>query len=232
MRTTTSLSLTSWSSLSSIAPIAVRMAERTHCCVRTRVENVTGIARPRERVVDTINNVRKVRAGGEVAEPQDVQLTAAEVDAVRKNSVIGAYLGIAEVKVCVAVSDSILVEQDLFVAAGLPATAMDRILAALDRTRVVDEWTMTDGRARVALLDARHDLCVDTLAERAEVRERVFSPRVLCLEMGDDSGIVRITEPRVLVDAIVAVGPVHDSMPSRDRRFIRGGVLHVKDLEQ
>jgi hypothetical protein len=50
--------------------------------------------------------------------------------------------------------------------------------------------------------------------------------------MGDDSGIVRITEPRVLVDALVAVGPMHDSAPGRGRRFIRGDVVHVKDFEQ
>jgi len=86
--------------------------------------------------------------------------------------------------------------------------AVDRILLALLRARVIEVIAATVGNGRVVFLDAAQDLPVERVLERFHRLHHGRRVRVLRFQVSGDTRIVLVAQPEVIVLAAVAVNDV------------------------
>ena len=190
------------------------------------VEEDVRLGGPRDRR-DALDALGRELARGEVLDVQRVLTEAGDVGRVREAAaVVGHPVG-AERHERVTLGQAIQVERHLLgrLRAPRPA-AVDRVLLALLRPRVVGEAAERDGHGRVVLLDPREHLLVERALERRGRRHRAVGVRVLGLEVRAHLGVVLGAEPRVAVLAALAVDHRHGGRAPGDGRARVGRRRH------
>jgi len=131
---------------------------------------------------------------------QRVLAESREVDGIGQEPPVVADRVDAEREECVALGHAIEIERDLLGRAGHVAPpAMDRVLLAGLRARVVHVLPAPVGHGDVVLLDPREHLLVERVLEGLGALHHGVGVRVLGLEVGDHLGIVLGSQPVVLV---------------------------------
>ena len=164
----------------------------------------------------------------EVLHVQRVVAKAGEVDGVREQPRVVAHRVDPEREEGVALRHPVEVERDLLRRARHVApAAVDRVLLAGLRARVVDVGAAPVGDAGVVLLDAREHLLVEGVLERLRALHDGVGVRVLGLEIRRHLGTVLVAQPGIFVLAALAVDHVRlgHALRERGRRAHRAPIV-------
>ena len=204
-----------------VTPETVRPLRR----VLADVEQRTRPRRPRHRR-DLLDTIGLQLARRQVLHEQRVLAKAGVVE--RVGEPVGVVVdGIsAEGEEGMAHGQGVEIEQDLL---GLirpgGLAAVDRILLALLRARVIEVIAATVGNGRVVFLDAAQDLPVERVLERFHRLHHGRRVRVLRFQVSGDTRIVLVAQPEVIVLAAVAVNDVEPGNLGCVRRDGHGGPM-------
>ena len=205
------------------------------------VEDRRTVGGPGRAVVHLGQLVRQQLAGVEVLDPQREPLVALEVDGVRQQAPVGGYVDGAEREELGVAGHLVAVEHDLFardLAVGgrwLVAVHLDpavqRVLLALDRARVVPVPAAPGRNAQVGLQRPVRDLLEDCLTQRFQVRRPRLGVRVLGPQVPQHLVIALVPQPLVLVDEhITVMHPLNRLPRSNRRRHRRRNLRHAARL--
>ena len=204
-----------------VTPETVRPLRR----VLADVEQRTRPRRPRHRR-DLLDTIGLELARRQVLHEQRVLAKAGVVE--RVGEPVGVVVdGVsAEGEEGMAHGQGVEIEQDLLgrIRPGGLA-AVDRILLALLRARVIEVIAATVGNGRVVFLDAAQDLPVERVLERFHRLHHGRRVRVLRFQVSGDTRIVLVAQPEVIVLAAVAVNDVEPGNLGCVRRDGHGGPM-------
>ena len=168
------------------------------------VEERGGVGRPRHRR-NLLDPLRRQRAGRQVLDVARVVAGAGEVYRVREPAAVVAHRVGAEREERVALGQRVEVEGDGLRRVGRALAAVDRVLLAGLRARVVEPAAEGVRHALVVFLDAGQHLAVERLLEGGARLGQRLGVGVLGFEIRDDVGRVLLAQPGVVVLEHVAV---------------------------
>ena len=190
-----------------------------HGVVGPGVEEGLVVAPPRGAVIGVGDDVDEVGARGQRPHLHLVLLRTVRIGGVQEEGVVGAHVEGADGEVLVAGGEHVLVEKHLLgfgVRSASPA-AVDRVLEALHRPRVVPVVAAPHRDRQVGLLDSSHDFVEQRFPQGLGRCHDGAGVGVLGLEIGDDVGIVAVPQPVPVVDAPVSVFLQHGGPARRHR---------------
>ncbi len=179
---------------------------------------------------DLLRDRLQDRSGSEVLHVQGVLAEAGVVGRVGEALAVVAHHVAAEAHELLPFGQLVQVEGDLLGSfEGLRLAAVDRVLLALFRARVVPEGALAVGDVHVRLLDPREHLLVERVLEGDGGLHHRVGVGVLGLQVGRHVGVRLVAQPEVVVHAPVAVDlvdlrdPLGDGRTGKNRRaFVTG----------
>jgi len=167
-------------------------------------------------------------AGAEVFDFEGVLTEASGIGGVGEKMVVVGDFKTAEAEEGLAFGEGVEIEEDLVAGGFLSGFIADRsaeaewILLAFHSFRGVEIAAQPIGNREVGLLDAGEHLVVEKLLEGFAGLKDGVGVGIFGFEMVEDGGILLFAEPRIFVDAEVAVKEMLDRLACRHRRLGKG----------
>ena len=204
-----------------VAPQAKRALGR----VLADVEQDAGRGRPGDGG-DLLDAIGLERSGHQILDEERVLAESGEIDRVGQTNAVVADHEDAEREKRMALGERVEIERDLLgrvEPVGL--SAVDRVLLAFLRPRVIEMVAATVGDGRVVFLDAAQDLLVERFLECFHRLHHGRGIGVLGFEIRGHARIVFVAQPEIVVFAAVAVNDVDPGDSGGTGRDGHGGPM-------